>query len=91
MDKGSNPVRYMLLVKNKEEKWAWQDLSAKMNSLDPSCNPEVKDRGVRARVNSGHPSLSPMLLPRDQALAGKTGSSKEVIRSRIIDVPVDPA
>ncbi|MCD4802979.1 MAG: hypothetical protein K8R16_08555, partial [Anaerolineales bacterium] len=32
--------------------------------------PRAEDRGERARVKSYHPSLSPMLLPRDQAMAG---------------------
>jgi len=53
-----------------EGKWARQDLRARAISIRPSLNPEVKDRGVGARVESAHPSLSPMLLPRDQAMAG---------------------
>jgi len=52
------------------EKWARQDLSARARSIRPSRNPEVKDRGESARAFSDRPSLSHMLLPRDQAMAG---------------------
>ena len=44
---------------NCAKRWARQDLSARARSIRPSRNPEVKDRGERARVNSGHPSLNP--------------------------------
>jgi hypothetical protein len=40
----------MLLVKNEGEKWARQDLRAKVISGHPSLNPDVKDGGANLRL-----------------------------------------